>query len=132
MVVQIDFNALSIKDIEALQERVSKELTKKLLKQVNFKKFEFEPCDDRSMGKLVFEAHTKVGVLAYKAHLGNGYTDDVEVSLDDNEDEGLDMLEIPSFHDDTSDDEAKQACVKAIVEFEKAYAEMEAEEEEDS
>ena len=119
-----DLSRLSVEELEQLLERVGGELTKRLCEKVDFKSFEFEPCDDRSMGSLKFTAQTSHGLLAYKSHLGNGYTDDVEVSLDGREDDGWgDCLEVPSFHDNTTQDEAKQSAAKAVAAFEEAYAE---------
>lgn len=110
-------DGLSVGELEALQERVSKEITKRLCERVDLKSFEFEPCDDRSMGSLKFSAGTKHGLLTYSSNLGNGYTDDVETLLDGEEVGCLD-LDLPSFHDNTSQDEARQAVLKAVLAFE--------------
>lgn len=112
-----DLARLSAQELEQLQERVGQELTKRLCEKVAFESFEFEPCDDRSMGRLTFTAKTRHGLLAYKSNLGNGYTDDVETFLNGEEVGCLD-LDLPSFHDNTSQDEARQAVAKAVLAFE--------------
>lgn len=123
--IGLQLKGMSVRELEDLRERVAKELTAKLTSQVDFKSFSFEAPDDRSMGSLKFEAQTKHGLLRYSSFVGNGYSDGTEVSLDGADDgsDGLDCLEVPNFHDDTDEDDAKRECAKAVLAFEDAYEE---------
>jgi hypothetical protein len=123
----VKLDGLTVEELESLQERVSKALTDKVCERVKFTEFDFCPCDDRSMGSVKFGAQTKHGLLEYSANLGNGYTDDVKVSLNGVESDGYD-LEVPGFHDNTTNDVAVRECAKALLEWESSYepAEVEA------
>jgi hypothetical protein len=126
----LQLKGLSVAELEDLRTRASKELTAKLTEQVDFQKFHFCPCDDRSMGRLTFTAKTEHGLVEYRAYLGNGYTDEEACKLTAEPEEGfeegdeLDLdvdLDLPAFHDNTTEDLAKQECAKAVLAWSSEY-----------
>ena len=127
-----DLSHLTVAELEKLQGKVRATIAEKLTKEIPFTEFDFSPPDDRSYGTLTFEAKTLYGVLQYEGSIdSNGGAADAKVSLfrdnaepNDGPDEVGDTWDgIDGLHVDVSDDEAKTIVVKAVLQWQGAYAE---------
>jgi hypothetical protein len=127
---------LSVEELEKLRDKCEVVLAQKLEKEVPLLSFDFEPPDDRSYGRLQFEAKTLYGVLKFDGNIdSSGEIADAKPVLlypdprtDTRElNSGPEEVEFDGIHEhltlDTSEDEAKVAVVKAVLGWQKFYSE---------
>lgn len=119
---------LSVEELEKLRDKVATALCTKLEKEVPFLQFDYEPVDDRSMGRIQFQAKTVHGVLCYEGHIdsGGGIQDSTSRLAPEGRDEEMETVEVEfdlldSLHADTDEEQAKIYVVRAVLDWAKDY-----------
>lgn len=115
---------LSVEELEKLRDKVASALCSKLEKEVPFEQFDYEPVDDRSMGKIEFHAKTVHGLLCYEGHIdsGGGIQDSsCNLLQGAGEPTPVEFDLLDSLHADTDEEQAKIYVVKAVLEWAKDY-----------
>lgn len=119
---------LSIEELEKLRDKVASALCLKLEKEVPFEQFDYEPVDDRSMGRIRFQAKTVHGMLCYEGHIdsGGGIQDSTARLAPEGRDEEMETVEVEfdlldSLHADTDEEQAKIYVARAVLDWAKDY-----------
>lgn len=119
---------LTVEELETLRDKVASALCTKLEKEVPFEQFDYDPVDDRSMGRIQFCAKTVHGLLCYEGHIdsGGGIQDSTARLAPEGQDEEMETVEVEfdlldSLHADTDEEQAKIYVVKAVLDWAKNY-----------
>ena len=119
---------LTIEELEKLHNKISVALAQKFTKEVPLTDWDYEEPDDRSYGRIQFSAKTVHGLFKFEGSIGSdGHIEEAEVRVFPEGRDGNDGPDEPQFDGfhirfiGLSDDEAKAAVVKALLEWAEGY-----------